>query len=245
MHPGYQFINWALNINTNRQDNTDVNIPHVISSPTNIHLIYRPTSSLTISNEVVGPYAQRNKLFEFTVYLEDSGEAHMPKINEFKTKLTTPGESTATSGTLTLDQDGFATFELMHDQQLEILDVPLEYNFIIVQTPAAGYDVSYIDHRDNVKPDAEVESNDTGSSIDDANRVRRMTVNRRIAFRNKMRDVPDTGLVANSSSLFGLSMMAGIGGLASAMYKFLIRRIKRRLLWKKLIENPEEETEEL
>jgi len=40
-------------------------------------------------------------------------------------------------------------------------------------------------------------------------------------------------------------MLVGTGGLAGIIQKFLIRRLKRRLLWKRLLDHHEEENEEL
>jgi len=236
---------WAEGSVTSELKTPPVYIDSVTASK-NIYLIYQPITWLTVSNEVEGSYALINKLFEYTVYLADSHGTLLQGTKEFQTSLETKGKNpTYTSGTL-LFTDGTATFQLKHDQVLEIYNLPLEYKFRIVQTTAVGYVTSYIDHKNNINPnpDPEVESNDT-SPTNTNNDMRQMSKYRRISFRNKMQTVNETGLSSNNANLFGLSMLAGTAGLAFALQAFLIKKLKRRLLWRRMIGCQDEEKETL
>jgi len=152
----------------------------------------------------------------------------------FNTEITTPGQMPeTTTGTLSFE-DGSASFKLMHDQKIEILDVPLDYDFRIKQNTDASY---VTDYKDSTTTGNELftDGNDTGG-MDDANRVmRRMTMSRRISFRNRMRDVTDTGLISGSASMFGLLMLLGIGSLVSIILAHLLPKLKRRLIWRRML----------
>jgi len=233
----YPLKGWVEDLVTSPLKTTQVYISSVTSNK-NIYLIYQTTTSLTVSNTVEGPYALKSKLFEYTVYLRDSEGALLPGTKMFNTIITTPGQTPETfSSTLTLNQNGSAMFKLKHGQQIEILGVPLDAKFRIVQTVADDYDTSYTD---NIDPDAEVKSNDTspGKSNQD---MLLLSVNRKISFKNIMDPVSDTGVESHVLDLFGLSMIAGTGGFAYAIHAYHIRKLKRSLIWKRLIADCEKE----
>ena len=243
----YPLIGWAEDSVSPPFNTTPIYISSVTSNKY-IYLIYQTKTSLMVSNAVEGPYALKNKRFEFTVYLTDRYGALLQGTKMFDTIITTPGQTlTAIPGKLTLDQNGSATFNLKHGQQIEILDVSLDYKLRIVQTIAADYDAFYTDYKDDINPDAEEESNDTGiSKLNPANpALRQMSINRKILFKNKMRPISDTGMESRILDLFGLTMLVGTGGLAYAINAFMARKQKRRLVWKRLIEHYEENEEKL
>jgi len=234
----YPYIGWAEGSVKPELNTTTICTGSVISD-TKVYLIYQTITSLTVSNTVDDPYTFKNKPFTFTVTLTGRNGASLPTTKEFNTIITTPGQDT-TYGTLKFTS-GSATFQLMHGQEIEILGVSLSGTFRIVETVINGYEVFYTDHQDNITPDSEVESNDTGEKR--TLPMRPMSMSRKISFRTKMRGVPETGLDSNMANLFGLSMLVGTGGLAYAIYAHLIRKLKRRLIWRRIVGGNEEEKE--
>jgi len=234
----YKLINWALGTPENKQNNTKIEVSGV-EDTVNIYLIYQTISSLTVSNEVDGLYALKNKFFDYTVYFMDKdGKPLESKM--FTTVTTTPGQTPEeTSVNMTTNQDGLVTFKLKHNQKIEIQGVSLDYKFRIEQKQADGYEVWFTD---SIAPGDKVKNNDTG--IDSSNPVMRpMSMSRMISFKNKMRDEPETGIDSGAIDLFGLSILTGTGGLACIMQAQMIRKLKRRLVWKRLIEHYEEKKE--
>jgi len=231
----YLFIDWGLNSPTALQGNTTVLVPRV-TAPAHIYLIYMeiPKTTLTISNQVEGYYALRNKSWEFTVYILDENDVPLAMGTEFDFTITNGGlNPSPQTGTMMLGAGGSNTFYLKHDQQIEFDDVPLAAKVRIVETTAEHYDTSYIDSADPTS--TRVFDHDTGGSGNQNPVMRQMSENRSFAFTNSMRDITDSGLDTSAMSFIGLSVFAGSAGLTYLVPAQITRRMRRGRTWDNMI----------
>jgi len=231
---GYIFDDWAIGSPTSRQGNTTVSVQNV-EGPLDVYLIYRerPLTTLTVSKQVAGHYALKDKIWEFTVYFANEAGTPLPAGTQFSYTITNmSGAPSPVTGQLTLNSGGSATFNLKHDQQIEINDLSLDTWIRIVETLDTGYEPSFID---SISSSTTVDDHDTGGSSNTVPVFRQMTVARRFSFTNTMEDPDDLGLDANSVRLVGLSMLAGTSGFTYFVSAYLIRRRRRALDWHRVL----------
>ena len=119
----------------NLLNNDDINYHHS-SGP------IPPTTALTITKTVEGPYGDRTKTFPFTLFFEDSAG-----------KPLTAGTAFDCTGdindTLTLDDEGKVIIGLAHGQSVTIEEIPTNASVRIIEQEDGNYSVSFEDSRDN------------------------------------------------------------------------------------------------
>ena len=231
----YIFIDWGINSPATLQGNTTVVMPSVTAT-TDIYLIYLliPKTTLTVSNQVEGHYALRDKSWEFTVYFLDDQDVPMAMGTEFDFTITNNGSgSSSQTGTLTLGSGGSNTFYLKHDQQIVFDDVPLAAKIRIVEKTADYYDTSYIDSADPTA--TPVADYDTGGSGNQIPAMLLMSENRSFAFTNTMQDITDSGLDMSAMNILGLSLFAGSAGLTYLVPAHMVRKMRRNSKWDQMI----------
>ena len=111
-------------------------------------------TTLTISKEVTGKYANKNMPFEFTIYFKDSNGMPESNIKQFSYTGHATDESGATApadGVLVLDENASAGFSLAHGQAITIEDLPLGSHIQVVETLVGNYQASFINKTDDEK----------------------------------------------------------------------------------------------
>lgn len=136
-----EFLGW-YNKETDELVTTDAKlIPDKFTSATYVAKFNKTieTGSLSISKEISGNMADTSKKFDFEIQaVRPAGSTVELPAEGFECKLN--GESISS---LVFSQDRKATFELGHNDSLEILDIPVGWNYIITETPAQFYTTSY------------------------------------------------------------------------------------------------------
>jgi hypothetical protein len=172
------------------------------------------SSSLTVSNTISGVYADLTKEFTYTIYLKDSGGAALPAGTILHyTGGIVPGLGTSPpeNGTLTLDADGAATFQLQHGQAVSIVGIDANGKIRIVETPDSNYAPSFLDSEDS----SPTTGNDTGVRIMAA-------TDRSFDFTNDRYSVVPTGISAGDSH--GLLLMLPLLLTAAVIFFAAMRR---------------------
>ena len=142
------------------------------------------TTTLTISETVVGDYANKNKDFNYSIYFEDSGGTALPSGTTFS-YIKEAGGNTIESGTLEIIAGGMAPCNLKHGQKIIISEVGMEGKIRIVEAKDPYYDASFVDSVLGYK-----KSNDTGPQMLD------VTPDRVFDFTNERIEVPETAIDA-------------------------------------------------
>ncbi|WP_066649442.1 InlB B-repeat-containing protein [Christensenella timonensis] len=185
---------------------------------TTVDAVYeRKTHDVTVSASAAGPYADRTKDFDFTVYLtDDTGTPLSGTFAYTGGTIAGTGASAPAGGTLTLGSSGEAAFQLRHGQTVTITGVPFGYHVRVAETPAAGYAFSFRDNEDAGPTSAA----DTGArAMSDADR--------RFDFTNTRTGAVPTGVTEDSQGGPGL-LAVGIVGIAALAAGLLIARRRRR-----------------
>ncbi|MCL1975428.1 MAG: hypothetical protein FWG61_04615 [Firmicutes bacterium] len=173
-------------------------------------------TTLTVGKSVSGTFSECNKVFVFSIYLVDyKGDAEA-----IGTTFAYTGDKTDTialkpdDGTLTLSEDGMATFYLKHGQTITIAGIPAKNSMRIVETIAPDYVASFTDDQ------GPAGTNDTG--------VRLMSkLPRTIAFTNARNEMPITGLsLGNIKASLLLPALTLFLGLLALMVRIAYRRRK-------------------
>ena len=113
--------------------------PDILSTPVekSVHVrVVTDQANLTVSNTVMGDYADRTKEFTFTVTLWDSNNV----LFSAGTVLSVTGDISVT--TLTVDANGQVTFPLKHGQTVVIQDAPRDGRVQIVESARDNYGVT-------------------------------------------------------------------------------------------------------
>ena len=161
------------------------------------------TTSLTISKEVSGDYANKTTPFEFTIYFKDSNGMPRTNIKQFYYTGRTIDGSHATApadGVLILDESASATFSLAHGQAIVIQDLPLDSYIQVRETLTGDYQASFINKKvdDTIIPD-----NDT--------LMLQMIEGLELHFINVREYVPPTGLnLGNQSAILSLATLVAL-----------------------------------
>jgi hypothetical protein len=185
----------------------------------NDNINYRdPSTTLTVTKTVTGSYANKDKVFDFTIYLEDSGGVPLASGATFSyTKEA--GGSAVESDTLTVVAGGMATFSLKHGQKIIINGVNANGKIRIVEDQGSFYDAYFID-----SVLGETKSNDTGPLM------RNMTADRVFDFTNERIVVPPTSIDKTDTGqlwlLTGLPILMLLTGLLFLAARTQYRRRK-------------------
>ncbi|MCL2513155.1 MAG: hypothetical protein FWF08_04555, partial [Oscillospiraceae bacterium] len=186
---------------------------HPLSDDMIIYFVYQKTTTLTVSKEVAGDYANRGKVFNFTVYFEDSGgKAPVPGTNFYYIKET--GGNTAENGTLTVVDGGIADFSLAHGQKIIISGVDADGRMRIAEDEYPYYDASFADSELGYE-----EGGDTGPQMRD------MTPDRVFDFTNERVEVPETGL---DTGRLGAGFILPVSALSASLIFLAAKAILRR-----------------
>jgi hypothetical protein len=143
-------------------------------------------TDVTISKQVEGGLADKNKPFEFIVYIQQ-GKAG--------STISYEGPDVSSGGILTFDANGKTTFNftLKHGQSITLKDMPSTAEIKIVETPNSNYQQSYTDSGD---------SSDTGKT-----EMKFKTVGnnaRTFEFLNKHIEIIPTGIFGNTQGIWML-----------------------------------------
>ena len=173
-------------------------------------------TALTISKRVAGDFGNRTLAFMFTILLTDRDGNPLPYGSEFDYVGDIIAGSNATppaNGTLRLDSNGAATFELRHGQVIRIAELPLSGSVRIVETVDLNYMTSFTDSE---RADIVFDGNDTT--------LLAMAENRAVYFLNERVVPPPTGL--NLGNMGAALLLILLSFLALAV--FVVHTIYRR-----------------
>ena len=164
---------------------------HILDAHTHVVGYFRTqpiTTTLTVSKEVRGDFANRMIEFDFTVVLQDStGNPQSTHEPLFYTISNSDGVILKT-GEISLNSEGHAVFRLSHGQRIQIMEVPLEGSVQIIEKPDDHYQAWFTDSEFAEKKE---KRHDTG--------LRSMTKERSFHFENVRFEVPTTGLDLGST----------------------------------------------
>jgi len=189
---------------------TSVTRPNIQNNLT-IFFVYREITytTLTISKQVTGDYGQRNKLWTFTVYLEDDEGNALTNPYPFTIQHR---DGTSSVGTLTPNAtNGSVTFELKHGDVISLGEVRRDAVVRVVETPDGEYAASYID---SINPTTKVSSSATPKLA--------MSENRRFDFTNAYDDTPEAGIRGGDTPVVALSVL--LLGATGAVIAYMARR---------------------
>ena len=195
--PENRFIDWQISTRPVEGDSAFIdqgrNYNNIMQHTLTAHMQatanfrLRPTiASLTVSKEVTGEFGNLTMDFDFTIYLTDINGNPLPAGTEFNYVGGIISDSNAiapSDGTLELDSEGSAEFQLRHGQSITIIDLPYDAKVRVVETRDLNYVTSFSDSED---ADSSIDDNDTTLLI--------MTEDRTISFVNYRFVPPPTGL---------------------------------------------------
>ena len=171
--------------------------------------------NITVSKQVEGDYANRTRQFSFKIYLRDSNGKALASGTQLSYRgsvIADSGAEIPDDGILTLDQEGSATFELKHGQQIKITSVPPGQVRIHETEEDPEYSTSYSD-RSNTTPT-------TGSDTNWVNLV----MNKTFDFTNSRNEVVPTGVMIRKDSgmfllILSILMLVGMTSAAQIHYR--------------------------
>ncbi|KEZ90813.1 SdrD B-like domain-containing protein [Lacrimispora celerecrescens] len=209
--PGYVYVGWKEHENENEEwkEISPVELARVLAD-TDIYLAYE-MRNVTVSQEVIGSYADKTRDFLFTAYFMDSEGGSLAEGTQLQYKGgTLPGSEAPADGMLALGENGEAVFRLKHGQKITIMAVP-QGSIRVTEDSPSNYRVSFA-----VNLGQSVDGSNTGPVILEE-------INSRFDFRNTRNEEVPTGVQAESMQgpvLLGLSMfllmvIAGAGMIHS------------------------------
>lgn len=209
--PGYVYVGWKEHENENEEwkEISPVELARVLAD-TDIYLAYE-MRNVTVSQEVIGAYADKTRDFLFTAYFKDSEGIPLAEGTQLQYKGgTLPGSEAPADGMLALGENGEAVFRLKHGQKITIMAVP-QGSIRVTEDSPSNYRVSFA-----VNLGQPVDGSNTGP-------VSLEEINSRFDFRNTRNEEVPTGVRAESMQgpvLLGLSMfllivIAGAGMIHS------------------------------
>jgi len=213
---GYVFQGWKANYG-NVSIDKNVKVENV-ASPVKIDLIYQRVTDLTISKTVTGSYGNTTKAFTFSAYFKDLNNKPLKGTYSFTGKVTPGSEALApASGSLTLNAQGKAEFQLMHGQEIVIENLPLSAQVRIEKSFDSNYTSSFIDSVNaSLEP---VEGNDTSFLS--------MEENRTLSFSSERIAVVEAGLpLGNITALLQLPLIV-LAVLLPILGAIVLRRLRK------------------
>jgi len=175
------------------------------------------TTTLSVSKLVTGDFANRSLDFEFTIAFTDSNGTPLPGGTLFSFTggiLENSGATAPPNGTLTLDNDGHASFHLKHGQAITITEVPLNVYVQIIETPDLNFETSFVD------------SENAGTTVpgNDTTRLP-MTADRTFRFINEREVPPPMGLNLGS---IGAALLLPVLILFALLAVYVIKKMHKR-----------------
>ena len=158
-----------------------------------------PPVDVTVAKTVQGAAGDRNKMFTFTITVEDADGNPLPQGTEFTYTggTTVSGVASPGGGTLRLNNAGSATFQLKHGQTITVENIPYTYKVYIAETADVRYTTTY--------------TLDGGSSVTDTDTGPVALVDggddRRVDFVNTRITVVETGV---SDGMTGAAVLPGL-----------------------------------
>lgn len=207
--PGYVYVGWKEPENEEWKEISPVELARVLAD-TDIYLAYE-MRNVTVSQEVIGSYADKTRDFLFTAYFMDSEGGSLAEGTQLQYEGgTLSGSEAPADGTLTLGENGEAVFRLKHGQKITIMAVPQDSIRVREDNPS-NYMVSFV-----VNEDSPTAGWDTGW-------VSLEKTNSQFDFKNTKIEAVPTGVRVESIQgpvLLGLSMfllmvIAGAGMIHS------------------------------
>lgn len=209
--PGYVYVDWKEHEDGGWKGNSPVRLASVLAD-TDIYLAYE-MRNVTVSQEVIGAYADKTRDFLFTAYFKDSEGIPLAEGTQLQYKGgTLPGSEAEVpaDGMLALGENGEAVFRLKHGQKITIMAVP-QGSIRVTEDSPSNYRVSFA-----VNLGQPVDGSNTGP-------VSLEEINSRFDFRNTRNEEVPTGVRAESMqgpvllglSLFLLMVIAGAGMIHS------------------------------
>jgi hypothetical protein len=119
-----------------------------VTKQVTIHINGPSEVNVTISKRVAGDYADKTREFSFAIYFRDNSGAALPAGTQLLytgSTVSGPEAESPANGTLTLNEEGKATFTLKHGQQITIKDPVPQGSVQIVETADPNYSVSFTD----------------------------------------------------------------------------------------------------
>ncbi len=168
--------------------------------------------SVTVSKMVDGSFANKSKVFDFTMYFANISGVPLAAgtaFNYIGGIIPGSGAEAPANGTLALDAQGKAGFSLLHGQRITISGLPISSMIRIVETANEDYATQY---KDSIEANP-VYSNDTGSKLI-------FTLTRAFAFTNTRVFIVPTGVTD------------GTGGEWDAILAILPALIMGGVTWK-------------
>ncbi|WP_312429038.1 right-handed parallel beta-helix repeat-containing protein [Lacrimispora sp.] len=199
---GYVFMDWKEHLNGGWKGNTTVQLANVVGD-TDIYLVYE-MRNVTVSQKVIGSYADKTRDFLFTIYFLDGEGVPLAEGTQLQYTggiLSGSAAEAPAGGTLILGESGKATFILKHGQQITIMAVP-QGSTRVIEDSDSNYRVSFVDSLGQ-----ETDGSDTGqASLDE--------INSRFDFINTRNEEVPTGVRTGSLQgpiLLGVSMLLLMG----------------------------------
>lgn len=161
-----------------------------------------PGIQFTVSNTLIGSYADKTKDFTFTLTMTDNAGAPIPSAS-----LAHAG------GTLTLDGSGQATFTLKHGESITFTDILGTNKICIEETPVTGYTASY-----------DLDGNGA-LTVDSTGFINVNSLDHTAAFTNERGNIVPTGV--NTGNMQGMYVILA-GGLVAGLCILLYRSKRKR-----------------
>jgi hypothetical protein len=184
-------------------------------------------TTLSASKVLSGKYSNMLMEFGFTVAFTDSDGKPLPAGTQFNYavyNIEGQGYTPPSSGTLTLDSSGSATFTLKHGQTIFIEDVPLTGRVRIVEQEYEGYDATFVD---SLYEGEIIKSNDT--------MLIEITENRKFTFTSERFIAPPTGVAENEAGI--ILMLPGILSMTALVMLITGKLLRRKQFRGKITSN--------
>lgn len=158
--------------------------------------------SVKISKTVLGAGADVGTSFNFTVRIKDSAGAALAAADR---TFSLDG-----GGSITLNDNGEATFTLKHNESKTILGVIEGYKVKVTETRVTGYTPSY--------------SRDNAAFVNNANTTPEMEINSNttVAFKNTKGSIPKVGIILD---VWPYLLMVAV--VAVAAVGFVVKKVKK------------------
>lgn len=190
-----------------------------VTKQVNVHIEGPSEVNVTISKRVAGDYADKTREFSFAIYFRDSSGAAIPAGTQLLytgSTVSGSGAEAPANGTLTLNEEGKATFTLKHGQQITIKDPVPQGSVQIVESADPNYSVSFTDN-----------STTSATNGSDTGIVSLAGADRSFDFINTRISVVPTGVLMGSiqgPALLGLSMLLLMGLFSAYMINYRRKR---------------------
>jgi hypothetical protein len=121
-----------------------------VANDSSLRVKLNRVTTLTIATAVSGDYADKTRVFGFTLTIWNSADKPLDGATFPYTGVAQPdsGATPPQDDILTLDDKGEATFTLIHGQGITINELPSTAQVRIIEDMASGYTTSFVDSAD-------------------------------------------------------------------------------------------------